>query len=306
MEKLNKISHQGLTWININNPSQADIDYLEEKYDFHHLDYEDCLTQNQRPKIDRYDDYIFIILQLPILDKKTSRIISVELDMFVTPNAVISLHRGHENINRIFEQCREKVQSQESYMQKGSGYFVYMLLNDIFEACFALVDDLTYEAKTLEKEVFEVNQSTDKLKDILSLKKDLINFRRIILPQRSVIAQLEHIYMGQDQNQDLEVYFDNVVDKIEKIYSNLENQKEIVNSLQETNEAIIFHNTNNVIRVLTVFSVIMMPLSVITGFYGMNVSLPYEQSSLAFMGVAMFMFCVLVLMLLFFKYKKWI
>lgn len=306
MEKLNKITYQDLKWININHPTKDDIVYLEEKYDFHHLDFEDCLTQNQRPKIDRYDDYIFIILQLPVLDKASSSIVSIELDMFVSQHSVITLHGGHEHINAIFENCRNKVQYQESYMQKGAGYFVYMLLNDIFESCFSLVDDLTYEAKVLEKEVFEVNQTTDKLKDILGLKKDLINFRRIILPQRSVIAQLEHIYMRQDDTADLEVYFDNVVDKIEKIYSSLENQKEIVNSLQETNEAIIFHNTNNVIRVLTVFSVIMMPLSVITGFYGMNVALPYASGKLAFLGVAIFMLSVLVLMLAFFKYKKWI
>lgn len=305
MEKINKINHRKLTWINIVNPKQDDIDYLEDKFDFHHLDFEDCLTTNQRAKIDRYDDYLFLILHLPVQASDGS-IASQELDIFVTDNTVITLHKNIGVLNELFENARNKIQVQENLMSKSPGYLVYTILNSLYETGFTLLDSLTAEASELEKEVFDIDLTTDKLKDILALKKDLINFRRIILPQRSVIAQLEHIYMGDNQNEDLEVYFDNIVDKIEKIYSILENQKEIVASLQETNEAIIFHNTNNIIRVLTVFSVIMMPLSVITGFFGMNVDLPIAKNPIAYFAILIFMLAVLAVMLIFFRFKKWL
>lgn len=305
MEKINKINHRKLTWINIVNPKQDDIDYLEDKFDFHHLDFEDCLTTNQRAKIDRYDDYLFLILHLPVQASDGS-IASQELDIFVTDNTVITLHKNIDVLNELFENARNKIQVQENLMSKSPGYLVYTILNSLYETGFTLLDSLTAEASELEKEVFDIDLTTDKLKDILALKKDLINFRRIILPQRSVIAQLEHIYMGDNQNEDLEVYFDNIVDKIEKIYSILENQKEIVASLQETNEAIIFHNTNNIIRVLTVFSVIMMPLSVITGFFGMNVDLPIAKNPVAYFAILIFMLAVLAVMLIFFRFKKWL
>lgn len=305
MEKINKINHRKLTWINIVNPKQDDIDYLEDKFDFHHLDFEDCLTTNQRAKIDRYDDYLFLILHLPVQASDGS-IASQELDIFVTDNTVITLHKNIGVLNELFENARNKIQVQENLMSKSPGYLVYTILNSLYETGFTLLDSLTAEASELEKEVFDIDLTTDKLKDILALKKDLINFRRIILPQRSVIAQLEHIYMGDNQNEDLEVYFDNIVDKIEKIYSILENQKEIVASLQETNEAIIFHNTNNIIRVLTVFSVIMMPLSVITGFFGMNVDLPIAKNPVAYFAILIFMLAVLAVMLIFFRFKKWL
>lgn len=305
MEKINKINHGKLTWINIINPSQDDIDYLEDKFDFHHLDFEDCLTTNQRAKIDRYDDYLFLILHLPVKANDGS-IASKELDIFVTDNTVITLHKNISVLNKLFEDARDKIQVQENLMGQSPGYLIYTILNSLYETGFTLLDSLTTEASELEKEVFDIDLTTDKLKDILALKKDLINFRRIILPQRSVIAQLEHIYMGNNNSEDLEVYFDNIVDKIEKIYSILENQKEIVASLQETNEAIIFHNTNNIIRVLTVFSVIMMPLSVITGFFGMNVDLPIANNPIAYFAILIFMFAVLGIMLIFFRFKKWL
>ena len=305
MEKINKINHGKLNWINIVNPTQDDIDYLEDKFDFHHLDFEDCLTTNQRAKIDRYDDYLFLILHLPVKASDGS-IASQELDIFVTDNTVITLHRNIDVLNKLFEDARDKIQVQENLMNQSPGYLIYTILNSLYETGFTLLDTLTAEASELEKEVFDIDLTTDKLKDILALKKDLINFRRIILPQRSVIAQLEHIYMGNNNSEDLEVYFDNIVDKIEKIYSILENQKEIVASLQETNEAIIFHNTNNIIRVLTVFSVIMMPLSVITGFFGMNVDLPIANNPIAYFAILIFMFAVLAIMLIFFRFKKWL
>jgi len=305
MEKINKINHGKLNWINIVNPTQDDIDYLEDKFDFHHLDFEDCLTTNQRAKIDRYDDYLFLILHLPVKASDGS-IASQELDIFVTDNTVITLHRNIDVLNKLFEDARDKIQVQENLMNQSPGYLIYTILNSLYETGFTLLDSLTAEASELEKEVFDIDLTTDKLKDILALKKDLINFRRIILPQRSVIAQLEHIYMGNNNSEDLEVYFDNIVDKIEKIYSILENQKEIVASLQETNEAIIFHNTNNIIRVLTVFSVIMMPLSVITGFFGMNVDLPIANNPIAYFAILIFMFAVLAIMLIFFRFKKWL
>lgn len=153
----------------------------------------------------------------------------------------------------------------------------FTAFNELFEGTFPTLDDLSKNINTIEHDVFETDSGKDRLRDILLLKKNLINFRRIIMPQRAVIAQLEHLNMKFSKNE-LDVYFDNVVDKIEKIFGVLENLKDLVHSLHQTNEAIISHNTNNIIRVLTVFSVVMLPMTVITGFYGMNLQgLPFGE-----------------------------
>ncbi len=294
-----------LKWINIPAPSQGDIDTLEKAYDFHHLDLEDCLTENQRAKIDRYDDYRFLILHLPTIQAKTKRIVYIELDIFISEDFLICLHNGHGYLNELFEQAQNDEGVVKEYMSSGTGFLLYNILNDTFEALFKMVDDLTRETNKIEKEVFQAENNRDMLKDILLLKKDIINFRRIILPQRTVIAQLEHMSFSQ-QDGDLEVYFDNVVDKIEKIYATLENLYELVESLHQTNESIIFHNTNNVIKVLTVFSVVMLPLTFVTGFYGMNVNLPMQHAPNSVLFIAGLMLLILGSMLAYFKYKNWI
>ena len=292
-------------WVNIPNPNASDIELLEKEYGFHHLDLEDCLTENQRAKIDRYDNYTFLILHLPTLHPKTKRIIYEELNIFISDSFLICLHDKHDYLNVLFEQALNNDIIAKDYMGSGSGYLLYKILNEVFESLFKIVDDLTRETNKIEREVFQAENNRDMLKDILLLKKDIINFRRIILPQRTIIAQLEHMTFSKNDD-DLEVYFDNVVDKIEKIYSSLENLNDLVESLHQTNESIIFHNTNNVIKVLTVFSVVMLPLTFVTGFYGMNVNLPLQNSEYSVLWIVFLMLTILGSMLGYFKYKDWI
>ena len=181
-----------------------------------------------------------------------------------------------------------------------------MITNDLFESRFPVMDSLSKQITQMEGEVFDRDFSRDYLKDILALKKDIINFRRIIMPQRSIIAQLEH-KNKKFLPEKLDVYFDDIVDKIEKMWNNLENLKELVASLQETNESIISHNTNNVIKILTLISVVMLPLTFITGFYGMNVAgLPLAEHAKATFFVSGVILAVALSMIAFFKYKKWL
>lgn len=140
----------------------------------------------------------------------------------------------------------------------------------------------------------------------MSAKKDIINFRRIIFSQRRVLAELG-IRQSRFTPDKLEVYFDDVVDIIEKLWGTLENYKDLIVALQETNESMISHSTNNVIKTLTIFSVIMLPLTLITGIYGMNIAtLPFAASPLAFIIVCGGMMLVVFAMIIFFKWKKWL
>ena len=186
-------------------------------------------------------------------------------------------------------------------MKNGSGFLLYNVLNDLFERSFYLVDEINKKLNSLEKKVFAVSKDRNMLQDILRINKDIINFRRIILPQRAVLAQLEHIrFSKMDSN--LEIYFDNIVDKIEKIYSTLESFKELAEALHQTNETMIVQKTNNVIRVLTIFSVVLLPLTLISGLYGMNVELPTNS----FNSIVLIMLLVLLTMLCYFKKKGWL
>ena len=306
-EKNIKIKYENVTWQIVNWHKASTLKKLQKKHFFHDLDIEDCLSTTQRPKIDEYDKYLFLVLHIPEYKGRgeKKRIVNSEVKIFIGENYLITLHNDNDVINKIVEKIKKKKAVKEEYMKPGTGYLLYMIIDDLFESCFPLVDNLTVQINELESEVFAMEYTRDRLKEILLLKKDLINFRRIIMPQRAVVAQLEH------KNQKflphkLEVYFDDIVDKIEKIWNNIENIQELTSSIQETNESIISHNTNNVIKMLTIISVIMLPLTFITGFYGMNViGLPYAQAANAIWVVAGILTVVAVTMVFYFKYRKW-
>ncbi|MBL4694526.1 magnesium/cobalt transporter CorA [Candidatus Gracilibacteria bacterium] len=304
--EIEKIVHKegGFTWISISSPNEDSIKYLKQNYDFHPLDLEDCLSGIQRPKIDDYEDYLFLVLRTPIHKKKQIR--GDEVDIFISQKYIITVHHSNPIIKKVFANLeKDKVQRKE-YMEKGTGYFLHMIIDDIFESGFPLLEDISKQISDLEHDVFDTVRSRDRLREILLLKKDIINFRRIIMPQRAIIAQLEH-KNKKFLPENLDVYFDDIVDKIEKMWNQLENLQELVVSLHETNESIISHNTNNVIKVLTLFSVIMLPLTFITGFYGMNIAnLPYSEGNESALIVSGFMILVVFVMLGIFKYKKWL
>ncbi len=305
IEKLS-IKENGFHWICINDADEKSISYLKKNFKFHPLDLEDCLSETQRSKIDEYDDYLFIVLHIPTKASRKKHIYGSEIDIFVGPNYVITLHDDNPTLNAILNDCKKSKTEKEEYMGKGAGFFLYMIIDELFASCFPRIDELGKQVTEMEKEVFEADHSKDRLKDILVVKKDIINFRRIIMPQRAIVAQLEH-KNKKFLPENLNVYFDDVVDKIEKIWNNLENLQELIASLQETNESILSHNTNNIIKILTVFSVIMLPLSVITGFYGMNVEgLPFVSSQNPVLVIAIILTLVAVSMVSYFRYKKWI
>jgi magnesium transporter len=300
-----QFKEQGFVWVNITKPDEKAVEHLRKKYKFHPLDLEDCLSEIQRPKIDDYENYIFMVLHIPVYSRRKAVKIS-ELKVFAGQGYVITLHNGDPTIKRVFEACKKKKKIKEEYMGHGSGYFLYMIIDDLFESGFPLLDDLNKALNGLEKDVFDRDYSKDRLLEILLLKKDIINFRRIIMPQRAIIAQLEH-KNKKFLPENLDVYFDDTVDKIEKMWNNLENLQELVASLQETNESIISHNTNNVIKILTVFSVVMLPLTFITGFYGMNVdTLPYANSPYSIEIIAGILVFIVISMIGYFRYRRWL
>ena len=292
--------------MDVQNPSPALLEKLKGSYGFHELDVEDCLSEHQRAKIDEYDDYLFIILHIPYYDKRKGRIVSEEVDIFIQAGMMITVHWGGLKVlTDMFEKAQSSAAFKKEVMSHGSGFLLYEVVDQLYSSAFPILDKIERNVTGLEKDVFSLSQQHDMLREILNTKKNIITFRRLIAPQRTVIAQIEH------KNQkflpdSLEIYFDDVVDKVEKMWSSLENLKDLIESLQDTNESIISHTTNNVIKILTIFSVVMLPLTFLTGLYGMNVSLPLAGNDSVFFLIAGVMVGVVGVMLGYFKFRRWI
>jgi magnesium transporter len=306
------IESAGLRWINVERPRSLEQAWLEEHFDFHALDYEDVLSRNQRPKIDRYDDYLFIVLHFPVFDRSVGRLGTGELDIFVGPGYLITIpNQPLQPVEYLFERCRSKEELREQLFSRGSGYLLYRIVDDCFDYCFPMLRKIGNKLDALEEEIFE-GRSEEIVRDISNVKQEIINFRKVIRPQRPVLRDLEQVkqrYLAEDL--DLEIYFDDIVDASERIWDMLENYKEVVEALEESNESVLSHRVNDVLRVLTAISVIVLPLTLITSFFGMNVGLvgagnPSAGPSASFWVILGVMVALLIGMVAYFRRRGWL
>src|SRR6187399_54975 len=305
--KVEEIAAEGLRWVKIDQPGGLEQAWLEENFEFHALDYEDVLSRNQRPKIDLYDDYLFIVLQFPVFDRTVGRLNAGELDIFVGPDYLVTIpNQPLQPVEYLFERCRQKEEMREQLFSRGSGYLLYRLVDDAFDYCFPMLRKIGNKLDVLEEEIFE-GRSEEIVRDISNVKQEIINFRRVIRPQRPVLRDLEKVkerFLAPTL--DLEIYFDDIVDAHERIWDMLENYKEVVDSLAETNESVISHRVNDILRVLTSISVIVLPLTLLASIWGMNVAVPGEEDMTAFWVVVGMMVLLLLGMVGYFRRRGWL
>jgi magnesium transporter len=265
------------------------------------------LSRNQRPKIDVYDDYLFIVLHLPVFDRAVGRLGSGELDLFVGPGYVVTIpNQPLQPIEYLFERCRAKEELREQLFSRGSGYLLYRLVDDSFDYCFPMLRKIGNKLDALEDDIFD-GRSEEVVRDISNVKQEIINFRKVIRPQRPVLRDLEKVkqrYLATDL--DLEIYFDDIVDAHERIWDMLENYKEVAVALEETNESVISHRVNDILRVLTSITVIVLPLTLVASVWGMNVHVPGERNATAFWIVLGGMVLLLLGMVAWFRRRRWL
>jgi magnesium transporter len=264
----------GLRWINIERPRSVDRAWLEEHFDFHPLDYEDVFSRNQRPKVDEYDDYLFVVLHFPRYDKTIGRLNAAEVDVFIGPDFVITLpNMSLQPLDYLYERSRVDEDFRRQLFGKGAGYLLYKIVDDCVDASFPMLAKMGNKLERIEDDIFE-GRSAEVVRDISDVKQEIINFRKIVRPQRAALRDLERHkrYVPED----LEIYFDDINDASERVWDMLENFKEVVEGLESTNESVLSHRTNDVLRALTTFSVVILPLTFIASIFGMNVRFPGE------------------------------
>ena len=267
---IQRIEAHGLTWLNIESPTERETAWLAENYDFHPLDLEDVQSRRrQRAKIDDYADYTFIVLHFPRFDKRTGRLQAAELNVFIARDLVITLpNEPLKPLSAMWARCSTREDERDALMGKGPGFLLYEIVDATFDYCFPILDKIGFKLDQLEDAIFD-GRSEESVRDISNVKQEIINYRKIIKPQRPTLRLLER-NIEQYAPQDLEIYFDDIVDKNERIWDELENSKEVVEALESTNESFIRSRQNELIRVLTLLSAILLPLTLVTGFYGMN------------------------------------
>src|SRR5213082_2478845 len=303
--RLSELEADGLTWIHLDAPTKDEAEELAQRFGWHALDVEDVLSKRQRPKVDDYQEerYLFAVLHFPVYDSSIGRLNAAELDCFVGPDYLITLPAVELlPVTRLFRRCEEDEQFREQLFSKGSGRLLYEVLDDLFDYCFPILDKIGHKLDALEDDVFE-GRSEEVVRDISNVKQEIISYRKIIKPERATLRVLER-HVERFLPEELELYFDDIVDAAERIWDTLDNYKEVVEGLEDTNESVISHRQNNVLRILTVVSVVLLPLTLISGIFGMNVHFPGFETAWFFWLILGMMVTLVGGMVTFFRYKR--
>ena len=294
-----------LTWINIEAPTRLETDYLAQNYTFHPLDLDDCLSRIQRPKIDVYDDYLFLVFHFPVFNPEARVTTSSQVSVFIGQGYLITLHKGDlKPLVKLFNQCETDEEIKQEHFSQGSGYLLYRIIDRLVDYCLPILNKIGVNIEEVEDNIFS-ESVRGTVREISALRRDVISFRRIIWPMRAVIGSMEP-KIRRFTPMDMEVYFGDMTDHVDKIWDGLDEYKEIIEGLSDTHDSLATHRTNEVVRVLTAIATILLPLTVVASLYGMNIPLPFQSSPFSFALVFAVWIVIACGMLYFFRHKRWI
>jgi len=300
------VTWNDLTWIDIERPTERETEYLAQNYPFHPLDLDDCLSRIQRPKIDEYKGYLFLVLHFPVFNKQTRATTSSQVSVFIGDKYLITLHKGElKPLVKLFRECQLEEEARQEHFSQGSGYLLYRIIDRLVDYCLPIVNRISANIEETENNIFTSKRMPRAIEAISTLRRDVIAFRRIIWPMRAVIGSLEP-RIRRFTKMDMAVYFGDTIDHVDKIWDALDEYKEIIEGLNDTHDSLATNRTNEVMRMLTIIATILLPLTVVASIYGMNVPLPFQESGYSFIFVLAIWVTIVSGMLYFFRRHRWI
>lgn len=308
-KKLNiqSITEGKLTWVYIEKPSAAEVEFLKQHFKFHPLNLDDIISRIQRPKIDKYDDHLFIVLHFPVFDKENRITRPSEVDVFIGGNYVVTVHCSADlkPLAKFFTECQLSEEKRHTYLGRSSGFLLYHILDRLVNYCFPILGKITESIDAIEDVIF-AKPVPETVREISFIRQDLISFRRVIHPQIAVIEMLEkeeYPFFKEDQ----EAYFGDIADHTRKIWDGLEDCKEVVDGLVDTSNWLTSHRIQEVMRVLTIFMAIIMPIEVVASIEGSNL-LPeswLHNPTLFYISLSV-QLCIVAGMLIYFRHRRWL
>lgn len=294
------------TWINIVSPNRADLQELSESYpEIHALHLEDLLSHVERPKLVQEDKYIFVVAHIPVWDRVHRISRPCEVEFILGQNYLVTVHDGRlKALVHLFARSELYEHERNKQFGKGPNHAFYMILDQLVDYLFPMLRKVEANVQAIEDTIFSAD-AREIIRNIALIRRDVIALRRIIrhqVPILEVLAKSEHpILRGE-----LEEQFSDVLDHLYSARDIIDENHEVIGGLSETADSLLSHRINEVMRVLTVISVIMLPLTLISGIYGMNIELPLNQHPNAFLMVSSIMIAVVTLMLLYFRRRQWV
>ncbi|MBU2555040.1 MAG: magnesium transporter CorA family protein [Bacteroidales bacterium] len=292
-----------LRWVHIKSPSEEDFEFLSSRFHFHQLDIEDCRQKNQRPKIDIYDDYYFLILHFPVFDRQNQFIKPSEVKIFWGEDYIITVGKTHWMVDRLFENALKQEKAGIDFEVGTSDALLYTILEQLMTESVVLLRRVGLELEMIGRELF-VNKPTRVIQRLSVTRKNIIALNTMYKPQLRVFNKFESGSVeGFAHN--MEDYWGNILDYYNNMWDMTEDYGELIDGLSTTFDSMQTNKTNEIMKILTLISSIILPLTFLTGLYGMNVLLPLQEDNHAFWIITVIMLLVGGGMITYFRRKKW-
>lgn len=293
-----------MTWINIDCLHQVDIlEKIGACYGFHPLVLEDILS-DQRPKVEDYDDYIFIVLKMLYYKKEIEEesINSDQASLILGPNFVVSFTEKEADV---FKPLQDRLRTGKGRIRKsGADYLAYSMIDAVVDQYFVVLEKLGEKFEDLEDQIV-VNPEPTSLSTIYKMKRDMLFLRKSVWPLREAISSLQRLDSPLI-SESTKIYLRDVYDHTIQVIENVETFRDMSASLLDTYLSSLSNRLNEVMKVLTVISTIFIPLTFIVGLYGMNFKyMPEIESPWGYPSVIALMIVVALVMLTYFKKRKW-
>lgn len=298
---LRKLSINKTKWIDGYWLSDDEVKKTLMKFDVHELDLEACLEWNQKSRIDKYDTYSFIILHFPKYDRVRKKYELNEFNIFLWKDFLLTLREySIPNFDKIIDYYKDlKISQGKDPIKFTPVYILYEIIQSMLESMFKVIKNITLDIKELELLVFE-KPSNSLVKDIMIKKRNIVVLKHMFRPQVVVLKILETT-VKELYTDEIEVYFEDLEDKIEQVVNDLQILSEHIDSVEDAFKSIIDIKTNTIMTFLTLFSAFLLPLTLITSFYWMNVVLPFQNHT---QFIYIFLLISIFIMLFIFLYFK--
>ncbi len=300
------VTHEGLTWIDIENPTKHNIQYIREHFNVHPLAVEEFVTPTYRARATKDSNCLFLTIHIPLFNVKKRTTYAGEIDILLTKTHLITGHT-HDiyQLRAFFDTLQQSEGKRRTYMIHSTAHLLYEVFRILTESCFPRLDHIVRHIDDVQEGIFNGSER-QMVREISIIKRDILNFRRTLMPQRSIIESIIAQPNGVVPD-NIKIYYQDLVGTNIRLWNDLESAKETITSLEATNNSLLSERINRNTRIITIFSTLLIPVSVYINFFGINAErMPLRDHPFAFLIHIAIMLSIAALTYLIFKVAKWI
>ena len=290
-------------WIDLEAPTDEELRLLEDPFAFHPLAIEDCLTPEHQPKIEDFGPYLFLIFRGVDLDPPADRFETIKLAAFLGPNYLITYHR--RPMRSVAAVLTKYARDEKGDLFRGVDYLLYEILDHMIEFYFPVLERIEHDIEAVEDRIFTADDENT-LDAILGLKRRVMEIKRALTPHRELFGRIARNEFEEITPQTV-VFYRDLYDSTYRLAEVADSYRDVLSGTLDAHISMISHRLNEVMKVLTIFATIMLPLTFIAGVYGMNFDfMPELHWRYGYFFVWGIMLAVTGGLLLYFRRRRWI